>query len=234
MVSKLPVTVPLLAGLALAASAMAQPSAPDPEIPDSREAPESQAASESRESAGTAPSPEAEAPTRPGSPQAAAARREEKLDVLFTRLAESDEDEWKRIQSEIWRMWSQSGSASMDLLLRRAHKAMEEQDDPELALRYLDDLVRFAPDFAEGWNRRATVHFQLGEYGKAVAGIERALSLEPRHFGALGGLAMILERLGDKDGAYEAYKRALEIHPYLPGAAKALERLAPDVEGREL
>ncbi len=131
-------------------------------------------------------------------------------------------------------MWSDSGSPSMNLLLRRAEKALEEQDDPELALRFLDDLVRLAPDFAEGWNKRATVYFMLGDYGRAVADIERTLALEPRHFGALGGLGMILERLGDDKGAYTAYTQALEVHPNLPGAAKAVDRLRPEVEGREL
>ena len=217
----------LAVAIAFAAPAAAQPSAefPDeyPEAPDSLdEAP--------------APGPDiAPGPDRrPTSPGEEAALREARLDRLFARLAESGEGEWKRIQNEIWRVWSNSGSASMDLLLLRAQEALEEQDDPELALRFLDDLVRLDPDFAEGWNRRATVHFMLDEYGKAVADIERTLMLEPRHFGALGGLAMILERLGDKEGAYQAYTRALEIHPHLPGAEKAVERLAPDVEGREL
>ena len=219
MLSKLLPVAVLVAGLAIAAPGFAQPSAPDP---DDREVP------------GAAPEPRSQAAARPTSPAEAAAQRQEELDRLFVRLAESGEGEWKRIQAEIWNMWSRSGSPSMDLLLHRAQKAMEEEDDPELALRYLDDLVRLEPDFAEGWNKRATVHFMLGDYGRSVADIERTLALEPRHFGALSGLATILERIGDKEGAYQAYRRALEIHPHLPGARKALERLAPDVEGREL
>lgn len=221
MVSKLlPAALMVALSGALAAPAGAQPSAADPENP---------------EASRNAPAAAQEAPARPGSPEEAAAQRAQKLDVLFARLAEAEEDkEWKRIQNEIGRIWSRSGSPSMDLLLHRAQEALEEKEDPELALRYLDDLVRLAPDFAEGWNKRATIHFMLGEYGKAVADIERTLALEPRHFGALGGLATILDRLGDKEGAYRAYKRALEIHPHLPGAEKAVERLAPDVEGREL
>lgn len=213
--------VTLLAAFAIAAPAAAQPSA---EYPDAPEVLDEAPATD------LAPTPD----NRPGSPEEERAQRDARLDALFARLARSGEGEWKRIQNEIWRMWSNSGSASMDLLLRRADEALEEADDPELALRFLDDLVRLDPDFAEGWNRRATVHFVLDEYGKAVADIERTLALEPRHFGALGGLAMILERLGDKEGAYRAYTRALEIHPHLPGAAEAVKRLAPDVEGREL
>ena len=219
IVSKLLPAAALLVGLTLAAPVASQPSAADPDEPGA---------------AGAVPPAEPGLDARPSSPEEAAERRDEQLDILFARLAEAKSGEWKRLQSEIWRMWSDSGSPSMNLLLDRAEKALKEQDDPELALRFLDDLVRLAPDFAEGWNKRATVYFRLGEYGRAVADIERTLALEPRHFGALGGLGMILERLGDEKGAYTAYMRALEIHPNLPGAAKAVERLRPEVEGREL
>ncbi|HUF86685.1 MAG TPA: tetratricopeptide repeat protein [Thermohalobaculum sp.] len=210
----------VLAVLASAGGAAGQPSAPDPEDPT---AAPPVAAPQDRDAPGAGP----------GSPDEEAARRQARLDDLFARLADAGATEWQPVQSEIWRMWSRSGSPSMDLLLRRADEAVGE-GDPELALRFLDDLVRLAPDFAEGWNKRATVYFMLGEYGRSVADIERTLALEPRHFGALSGLAMILERLGDKPGAYVAYAQALEVHPNLPGAAKAVERLAPEVEGREL
>ena len=169
----------------------------------------------------------------PKSPAEEAQRRQARLDDLFTRLAQADSPGWEGIQSEIWALWSQSGSASMDLLLRRASEAMESQQ-LELALRFLNDLVRLAPDFAGGWNKRATVHSLLGEYGSSVADIEHTLALEPRHFGTLGGLGMIMERLGNKGGAMLAYRRGLEIHSNLPGAVEGIERLSEDVDGREL
>ena len=210
----------LLIAVALGGPAAAQPSAPDPDAlkndAPAQEAPGGEAFDE-----------------RPSSPAEEAARREARLDALFARLADEDTRDWQRVQDEIWRVWSRSGSASMDLLLERAEKAMQE-GEPEVALRFLDDLVRLDPDFAEGWNKRATAYFMLGEYGRSVADIERVLALEPRHFGALSGLAMILERLGDEDGAYRAYKEALAVHPNLPGAEEAVRRLAPEVEGREL
>lgn len=216
-----PILVVLAAAVAMAVPAGAQPSAPDPEAPaegaPAGEAPEAPEASEGP----------------PASPAEAAARREDRLEALFARLSDEETKDWQSVQDEIWRVWSRSGSASMDLLLERANDAMKE-GDPELALRFLNDLVRLDPDFAEGWNQRATVYFRLGEYGRSVADIERVLALEPRHFGALSGLAMILERLGDEEGAYKAYKQALAVHPNLPGAEKAVERLAPEVEGREL
>jgi tetratricopeptide (TPR) repeat protein len=207
-------------GMVLSLSAMpaiAQPSAPPlsefgPEVP---------------------PEPESKSRAQPQSPEEEVALRRARLDALFARLAQKDDPNWEKVQNEIWATWSQSGSAAMDLLLLRAGRAMDSGDG-ELALRYLDDLVRLKPDFAEGWNKRATVYFLLNEYGHSVADIERTLALEPRHFGALSGLGMILERVGDKKGAMRAYRRGLEIHPNLPNAAANVERLSPDVDGRKL
>lgn len=179
------------------------------------------------------PDPEAQPDRPPQSPEEEAALRRARLDALFARLAQKDLPDWESVQNEIWIQWSQSGSPSIDLLLFRAGRAMESGDH-ELALRFLDDVVRLAPDFAEGWNKRATVYFLLGEFGHSVADIERTLALEPRHFGALSGLGMILERVGDKKGAMRAFRGGLEIHPNLPGAAESVERLSPDVDGREL
>lgn len=214
MVSRfLTLSTGILLTLALAGPAAAQPSAPLPGEPEQ-----------------AAPPPET---TPPASPAEEEARRQARLDALFARLASEETRDWQRVQDEIWRMWGLSGSPAMDLLLRRADEAVEN-GDPELALRFLDDLVRLAPDFAEGWNKRATVYYVLGEYGRSVADIERVLALEPRHFGALSGLGIILERLGDKAGAFAAYSRALEVHPNLPGASEAVKRLRPDVQGREL
>lgn len=222
----------LLAGAAAlwlslgAAMAPAQPSADDPKALN----PEGPAAE-------TAPEPGAEdaSPGRaiPRSPAEEEAQRRARLDQLFGQLAQKDNPAWEGVQQEIWAVWAHSGSASMDLLLVRAARAMEAEEY-ELALRFLNDLVRLAPDFAEGWNKRATVYYLLEEYGHSVADIQRTLALEPRHFGALSGLGIILERLGDKKGAMRAYRRGLEVHPNLPGAAEGVERLAPEVDGREL
>lgn len=155
------------------------------------------------------------------------------LDALFAALAASGEREWQPLQQQIQATWARNASPSMTLLLARATRAMEAKDYPR-ALLFLNDLVRLAPDYAEAWNRRATVHFLEERYGHSVADIQRTLALEPRHFGALAGLGIILDRLDRDAEAYRVFKRALEIHPHLEGARAAVERLAPDVEGRPL
>ncbi|MEM1277162.1 MAG: tetratricopeptide repeat protein [Pseudomonadota bacterium] len=188
---------------------------------------------EAQEEEASEPAEQAPAPDVTTQDLSEAELRQRHLNELFMRLAEAEASDWPQVQSQIWAAWGRSGSASMDLLLQRASWAMQDQDY-KTALIHLDDLVRLAPEFAEGWNRRATVYFLQGNYGASVADIQRTLALEPRHFGALSGLGIILDRLGDKKGALRAYRRAVEIHPNMEGAQEAIERLAPDVDGREL
>lgn len=159
--------------------------------------------------------------------------RDAQLDALFRQLAEVENENWPVIQSQIWRVWRRSGSASMDLLLSRGMKAMQSKDF-DTAKLHLDDLVRLAPDFAEGWNQRATLFFLMEEYGRSISDIEQVLALEPRHFGALAGLGIILDRTGYDESALAAYRRVLELHPNMPGAKQGVEKLSPAVDGRDL
>ena len=158
---------------------------------------------------------------------------EDELDALFEVLADPDNQNWESVQNQIHQLWNRSGSPSMDLLARRADKAMEAEDW-DTALLHLNDLTRLAPDFAEGWNKRATVYFLQGEYGASLEDIARTLRLEPRHFGALSGLGIILDRVGDSPGALEAYRRAEKLHPHLPGVKEGIKKLTPEVEGQRL
>ncbi|MCI2398079.1 tetratricopeptide repeat protein [Aliiroseovarius subalbicans] len=146
------------------------------------------------------------------------------LDDLFAALAASDDTSWEVIENDIWREWSQSGSPAMDLLLERGRAAMNDEE-PALALEHLTALIDHAPGFAEGWNARATAFFQLGQYGPALADLHRTLTLEPRHFGALSGLALILEEMGDAAGALAAYRAVVSIHPHQPHIKEAIARL---------
>ena len=156
-----------------------------------------------------------------------------KLDGLFDRLKTADEGEASRIEREIWLEWSRSGSPAEDLLLQRGKDAMDLGDYPA-AIEHFTAIIDHDPDFAEAWNARATAYYMSGEFGPSVADIAKVLTLNPRHFGALSGLAMILEETGKTDKALEAYKAALAIHPHLQGAAEAVERLEKEAEGQEL
>jgi Flp pilus assembly protein TadD len=121
----------------------------------------------------------------------------------------------------------------MDLLLERGRTALQE-GEPDIAIEHLTALTDHAPDFAEGWNALATAFFQAGDYGPSVEDIGKTLTLNPRHFGALSGLGMILEELGDSEGALAAYKAALAIHPRLETVKEAVERLEAEAAGQEL
>ena len=156
-----------------------------------------------------------------------------RLDQLFSQLREVDVEDFYEIEREIIEIWVHSGSASMDLLLERGQIAMEEQDYLK-ALEHLSALIDHAPEFAEGWNARATVYYLTDEYALSISDIQQTLILNPRHFGALNGLGLIFEELGNLEGAYKAYTMARELHPFLENVNQALIALRPLIDGIEL
>jgi len=158
---------------------------------------------------------------------------EVRLDELFNQLRESDVEDFYEIEWEIIEIWVHSGSAAMDLLLERGQYAIEDQDYPK-ALEHLSALIDHAPEFAEGWNARATVYYMMDEYSLSISDIQQTLVLNPRHFGALNGLGLIFEELGYTEAAYKAYTMAREIHPYLENVNEALIALRPLIDGIEL
>ena len=163
----------------------------------------------------------------------AANAQTEPLDGLFEQLLNADEAAAERIEQDIWREWSKSGSAAMDLLLLRGRDAMAAGDTGQ-AIEHLTVLTDHAPEFAEGWNARATAYYQAGEYGPSIEDIGQTLTLNPRHFGALSGLGMIFEELGKTDKALEVYRAALAIHPHLGGVLESVERLEAQSAGQQL
>jgi len=156
-----------------------------------------------------------------------------RLDGLFDRLKTAEPQAAARIEQEIWTEWSKSGSAAMDLLLERGRQAMAAGQFG-LAVEHLTALVDHAPDFAEGWNARATAFYQMGQIGPSLADIRRTLQLNPRHFGALSGFAMILEELDRPEQALEVQKAVQAIHPHAAGVSEAIDRLTAGLEGRSL
>lgn len=157
----------------------------------------------------------------------------ERLDALFEELQEPDLENWQHVEEQIWAEWSRSGSPSMDLLLDRGREAMEA-GDTTAAIEHFTALTDHAPDFAEGYNARATAYFQADMYGPSLRDIETALALNPRHFGAMSGLAMILERLEFDAEALSAYRAVNAIHPHRPDIKEAIERLETGRGGAEL
>lgn len=156
------------------------------------------------------------------------------LDTLFKQLAEAKSDaQRKRLATTIQVRWSRSESPTIDLLMLRARAAMQNKA-PGLALDLLDAVVRYKPDFIAGWNRRAAANFLAGDLGKALVDVERTLALEPRHWGALAGLAAIQQAVGRETEAIATYRKILDIYPGMEQAAKGIERLEEKTRGRDL
>jgi len=115
-------------------------------------------------------------------------------------------------------------------MMQWAQQAMEQQKY-DVALDFLDEVITLQPSYAEGWNRRATVNFMMSNYAKSMSDIDRTLALEPRHFGALSGMAQILKNLGRKEMALRAYQRVLDIYPMMRSAQTELATLSEELSG---
>tara|TARA_R110002110_G_scaffold15846_2_gene70022 strand:- start:225 stop:854 length:630 start_codon:yes stop_codon:yes gene_type:complete len=154
------------------------------------------------------------------------------LDQLFSQLAKSgNAEEGKKYETAIEQLWLQSGSPSIDILMQRGLDAFNEKNY-DRAFYYFNEVVVLDPAYSEGWHKRATVYYVQDNFSRALADLEHVLRIEPRQFLAMGGLALMLEELGDKKGALEVFRRALEVNPWLDGAAQSEKSLAIDVEGR--
>lgn len=165
--------------------------------------------------------------------QAAASVPADDIEELHTRLADPDEADWRAVERSLVRAWARSGSAAMDLLLLRGRAAIA-RGDHRRAVEHLTALTEMAPDFAEGWNARATAFYAQEEFGLSMDDIRRTLALNPRHFGALAGLGRILEQLGEDQAALRAYREALRINPHLAPIRDAAEALEAKVGGQAL
>lgn len=152
---------------------------------------------------------------------------------LLDKLKNATEAEAPRVVKEIELVWSRSGSAAMDLLLRRGREAMEEGNFG-LAIDHLTALTDHAPQFAEGYHARAEAYFRSELYGPALDDLELTLALNPQHFDAMFGLATMFQEFGDLRRAADLYRRVLDLHPNHKNATEALSHLKRDGIGREL
>jgi len=152
------------------------------------------------------------------------------LEQYFTELADPANPAWARAESDIRRAWSRSGSPAMDLLLKRGQAAIDE-GDYEAAIAHLTALTDHAPDFAEGWNARATAYFMAGQFGPSIEDVAKTLSLEPRHWGALAGLGAMFEDMGQRTRALAAFKASFALNPHQQDVKDAIDRLQQEMAG---
>lgn len=165
-------------------------------------------------------------------PQPAVTEAPPTLDRLFDELKrERKEHAAARIADRIWERWRRSGSSSIDLLMLWSDDAMKAEKFA-VALDFLDQVTVLQPDYAEGWNKRATVHFMMKNFRKSMADIDQTLRLEPRHFGALSGMGQILKDTGQKQLALRAYERVLAIYPMMRSAQNEVATLSEELAGQ--
>jgi len=147
-------------------------------------------------------------------PKLAAALRDD--DALVRKLAER----------AMWEVWSRSGDASVDRLLASGIEQMGAREG-ELAVRTFTEVIRRRPDFAEGWNKRATVYYLMGEYQKSLADCDEVMKRNPYHFGALSGYGMIYLQLDQPAKALDYFQRAQKVNPNLESVNETVEMLKP-------
>jgi len=162
------------------------------------------------------------------------ADRTKGLDFLFGALkAAPDEASARHVEARIWALWLHTPSDTAALLMTRAKTAMDAKNI-DVALKLLDSVVKLRPDYVEAWNRRATLYYLKNDYRRSLEDIQQVLIREPRHFGALAGLGMIMQDIGDEKRALDAFRKALAVNPHLEKVPDLVKSLTEKVEGRDI
>ncbi len=169
-----------------------------------------------------------------GTGPAAADQNDPRLDALFAEIkAAPSYAAAQPAEAAVWRIWSESDDPAARILMADGIAAMARRDY-QSALGKFDQIVKIAPDFAEGWNKRATVHYLLGLYAASLSDIDKTLALEPRHFGALSGRGLVFIELDEEELALQSFDAALAIHPTLPGASNNAKILRKRLKDRAI
>ncbi len=164
-------------------------------------------------------------------PVANADQDDPRLEDLFLRLKSATSvDEVFPVENLIWEIWVEHADASINRQMLTGIQQMSNNALPA-ALATFDRLVQEAPDFAEAWNKRATIHFMMGNYPASEADIVQTLRLEPFHFGALSGRGLVLLALGQYETARNAFSAALEVNPNMPSVKNNIEELNAYLRG---
>ena len=165
---------------------------------------------------------------------AAADQNDPELPALFERLQQDlTPQEAAEVDRRIWILWLHSEDKTINRLMAQGMIAMQ-RGALDRALERFNEIVEQAPDFAEGWNKRATVLYMMGRHRESVADVQSVLNLEPRHYGALSGLGMILVAIGREEEALEWLRRALEVNPYLDGVRLLTDQIGERLKGKRI
>lgn len=164
----------------------------------------------------------------------AADQKDKRLPPLFDQLSEDiDNAQAHSLELKIWSIWLESGNSDIDELMQQGMVALTVGGYRH-AIRLFSEIVERAPDYAEGWNKRATVFYLIGHHRESIDDVEHTLALEPRHFGAIAGLGLNLEALGEKQEAIDAYREALAVNPHLQRIRDRLDHLVKELEDQAI
>ncbi len=154
---------------------------------------------------------------------------DDRLDDLFsTLLISSNLTTIRATENQIWAIWFEHPNDDVEQLMQLGVTRMNYNRYAD-AMLIFTQLIENFPDYAEGWNRRATLHYVLGNYDESIADIERVLELEPRHFGALSGLGLVYLQQEQLAKAKEAFENLINVHPNSPNAQENLRRVNEDL-----
>jgi tetratricopeptide (TPR) repeat protein len=156
--------------------------------------------------------------------------------LLLRRLRDEHEIVRGFAEQGLWRLWSRSGNAEVDRLMAEGIEQMQQAHFAE-AIAVFSDVIRRAPGFAEGWNKRATVLYLAGEFQRSLADCDEVMKRNPTHFGALSGYGQIYFRLGQYDRAIEYWRRALAVNPNMAGVEiniRSAEELLKEKRGKTI
>ena len=154
---------------------------------------------------------------------------DERLDMLFGILSSSSDLQILRsTESEIWEIWFAHPNSDVERLMQIGVQRMNANRQSE-AMLIFNELIENFPDYAEAWNRRATLHYLLGNYQESIGDIEKVLALEPRHFGALSGLGLVYLQLDQLGKAKQAFEDLIDVHPNSPNARENLRKVDQDL-----
>jgi len=157
-----------------------------------------------------------------------------RLDPLFGRLqATADPREAAMIQERIWDIWMYSDKEDLNALMRQGTFALAARDF-ELAMESFNALIELAPRMAEAWNKRATLYYLMEDYDASVADVKRTLALEPRHFGAIVGMGLIYDLLGNREAALKAFQEGLKVNPHMPQILEKSKQIARELKERNI